>query len=160
MATSTRGSKYWHAPVRWGRCNVRDMEGLRPRSCCLRSCSASCSWSYSTSSACCTLGRPILPISCPSSSWPFSSCASAPSGASLTCSRNACRSDHRSRPQSQPHTPTRSLLYRSPARPGPCGHSSRGCACSYEVGRVRGHTCMVRAVVRGEFQGQLDRGVV
>jgi phospholipase D-like protein len=28
MATSTRGSKYWHATVRWGRCNVRDMEGL------------------------------------------------------------------------------------------------------------------------------------
>ena len=28
MATSTRGQQYWHAPVRCGRCNVRDMEGL------------------------------------------------------------------------------------------------------------------------------------
>src|SRR6266516_5021001 len=28
MATSTRGQQYWHDPVRCGRCNVRDMEGL------------------------------------------------------------------------------------------------------------------------------------
>ena len=28
MATSTRGQQYWHAPVRCGRSNVRDMEGL------------------------------------------------------------------------------------------------------------------------------------
>jgi sterol desaturase/sphingolipid hydroxylase (fatty acid hydroxylase superfamily) len=28
MATSTRGQQYWHALVRCGRCNVRDMEGL------------------------------------------------------------------------------------------------------------------------------------
>ena len=28
MPTSTRGQQYWHAPVRCGRSNVRDMEGL------------------------------------------------------------------------------------------------------------------------------------
>jgi uncharacterized iron-regulated membrane protein len=28
MATSTRGQRYWHASVGFGRCNVRDMEGL------------------------------------------------------------------------------------------------------------------------------------
>ncbi len=28
MATSTRGQQYRHAPVRCGRCTVRDMEGL------------------------------------------------------------------------------------------------------------------------------------
>jgi len=28
MATSTKGQQYWHAPVRHGRCNVRNMEGL------------------------------------------------------------------------------------------------------------------------------------
>ena len=28
MATSTKGQQYWHAPVRCGRSNVRDMEGL------------------------------------------------------------------------------------------------------------------------------------
>jgi disulfide bond formation protein DsbB len=28
MATSTRGQQYWHAPVRCGRCNVLDMEGV------------------------------------------------------------------------------------------------------------------------------------
>ena len=28
MATSTRGQQYWHAPVRCGRCNVRDTGGL------------------------------------------------------------------------------------------------------------------------------------
>jgi hypothetical protein len=28
MATSTRGQQYWHAPVRRGRRNVRNMEGL------------------------------------------------------------------------------------------------------------------------------------
>ena len=28
MATSTKGEKYWHTPVRCVRCNVRDMEGL------------------------------------------------------------------------------------------------------------------------------------
>jgi len=28
MAASTRGEQYWHAPVRCGRCNVWDMEGV------------------------------------------------------------------------------------------------------------------------------------
>src|SRR4029077_20807488 len=28
MAVSTRGQQYRHAPIRCGRCNVRDMEGL------------------------------------------------------------------------------------------------------------------------------------
>jgi H+/Cl- antiporter ClcA len=28
MPTSTRGQQYWHDPVRCGRCNVRNMEGL------------------------------------------------------------------------------------------------------------------------------------
>ena len=28
MPTSIRGQQYWHDPVRCGRCNVRDMEGL------------------------------------------------------------------------------------------------------------------------------------
>jgi hypothetical protein len=28
MPTSTRGQQYWHDPVRYGRCNVRNMEGL------------------------------------------------------------------------------------------------------------------------------------
>ena len=28
MSTSTRGQQYWPDPVRCGRCNVRDMEGL------------------------------------------------------------------------------------------------------------------------------------
>ena len=28
MTTSTRGQQYWHEPVGFGRCNVRDMEGL------------------------------------------------------------------------------------------------------------------------------------
>jgi len=54
---------------------------------------------------------------------------------------------------SQPHTPTRSLLYRSPARPGPYGHSSRGCACSYEVARVRGRPGMVRADIGVNSRG-------
>jgi len=28
MAMNTRGQRYWYDPVRCGRCNVRDVEGL------------------------------------------------------------------------------------------------------------------------------------
>ena len=52
--------------------------------------------------------------------------------------------------------PSRSLLYRSPARPGPYGHPSRGCASSYEVARVRGHPCMERSTTAtSRFQSRL-----
>ena len=44
-----------------------------------------------------------------------------------------CSSSDYGRGLSQPQTPSRSLVYSRPARPGPYGHPSRGCASSYEV---------------------------
>jgi hypothetical protein len=81
MATSTGGQQYCHAPVGCGRCNVRDMEGL----------------AASVVLIAILLGVLLVVVFDIFCLLHLGKADTALSGASFTCSRNACRSARRSR---------------------------------------------------------------
>jgi hypothetical protein len=100
-ATSTRGQQYWHAQVRWGRCNVRDLEGLAASVVPLAILLGVLLVVAFDIFCLLHLGKADTAHFLPKFVWAVLIVCISPLGASFTCSRNACRSDHRSRPRSQ-----------------------------------------------------------